>query len=170
MSNSLVEYNSKGQTGQNAQSQANMQAYGHFVYFQKNSTLRLMYYLSSVAQVLPNLKDPTFLRLTCYKNFTSLTHEDKQLLLKWCVACAPEHLIDRVFFFNESLYSKNIFYKVSENSAPLHVNINGNEIEVTNIMHLKRIWIKDFYVQPLQDLIGEIYKPTLAKTGVCTII
>jgi hypothetical protein len=123
-----------------------------------NDTARLMYYLGCVVSVIDCDADEDIRRFTRYSNWASLSSDERDLLVILCYRFSPDVFEGKVFFQSDALAgnSGNAFYKISQVRHRLvaaeSVVIAGRSRRVNKIMAYKMIWIRTYYLEPMQRL------------------
>lgn len=139
----------------------------------ENPRAKLMYYLSCVCNALQLDTSDTMgtSRLKDYQNYYSLTEEEKKKLLVFCGMLSPDVLLNKVFFKNDRMCgdSNNEFYDIGTVSNQMVVSrsivIEGQTINIRKIMTFKMVWLRKFYIEPLQALAREEGEESRRRRG-----
>ena len=118
---------------------------------------RLMYYLSCVDTVI-NYQEID--RLSDYKNYASLTHQELVLLFKLVMIFNPEYFVEKgVFIINQNLLPydlDNQFYQITDERIGIHVNsemsIGGRTVKILRVMACNMDWLIRYYFKPWQNI------------------
>ena len=137
--------------------QTGLKEFGRCITVADNPRAKLMYYLHSVTNVI-TLDDADVRRLRNYGNYASLTDDDTRTLLAIVVLLSPDELMDKVFFQSDELCGMydNKFFEVKQVSHVLaitgNVVIGGERKRVNKIMTFRKSWLRENYLEPLQQL------------------
>ena len=130
----------------------------------ENPKAKLMYYLNSICQALDlDTSDSQNLRkLRDYKNYWALSDDEVTQLLLLCATLSPDVLLNKVIFQNDAMCgdSSNTFYEIGAVRNRIMVSnsiiIGGQTRRVNSIMTFKMSWLRNYYLNPMQALAGEL--------------
>ncbi|KAK3088553.1 hypothetical protein FSP39_020507 [Pinctada imbricata] len=142
----------------------NVKKTGVSVTIPNNSKARLMYYLDCICNALElDTSDSQQIRkLRDYKNYWALSDDEVTQLLLLCVAISPDKLINKVLFQDDDMCgdSSNEFYEITAVQSRMVVAssivIGGQTKRVNKIMTFKMVWLRRYYLEPMQELAGEL--------------
>ena len=118
---------------------------------------KLMYYFHCIGTVLELENNGQLRRLRDYKNYWSLDEEDTNALLALCLILSPDKLMNKCIFMDEDMCGdrSNRFFELSAVSNTMVVSrsimINGRTSRVTNIMTFTRSWLRNNFMDPLEE-------------------
>ena len=124
-----------------------------------NPTGRLMYYFDCVCTCVEPDSDSTIRRLRDYKNYYSLSEEDRAQLMILCLDLSPDKLLGAIFFPADEKDLDgfdNLFFKIKAVSTKLvateSILIGAQQKKVLSIMTCKRSWFDNYYLNPLRSI------------------
>ncbi|KAK3087999.1 hypothetical protein FSP39_013274 [Pinctada imbricata] len=131
-----------------------------------NPKAKLMYYLSCICTALElDTSDSREIRkLRDYKNYWALSDDEVTQLLLLCVAISPDKLMNKVLFQSDAMCgdSTNEFYEITAVQNRMVVArsivIGGQTKRVNKIMTFKMVWLRNNYLEPMQELAGELQR------------
>ena len=118
-----------------------------------------MYYLNCMCSVLTIPKSEEIEKLRKYKKYKSLTHDDRDALLRHCIRLNPDVLLDKVIFQDDLLCcdSRNEFYELSTWTGRSAVSdsfvFEESSWTVSDIMTFKMEWLRNFWLSAMTELI-----------------
>jgi len=133
-----------------------------------NPWARLCYYLSCVNSCL----DCIPIQLRDYKNYTSLTTDMKELVLKSVLVFNVQVMMELCFIPvpPEAIDSTNTFFEVKDttriaalgidNNRKMAAVIEGQSVEVHTLMAFTGNWVENNYLNPLKQIKEELENPT----------
>lgn len=122
---------------------------------------RLMYYLNCMCTALDLSRTSQNLRrLRDYKNYFSLSSNETKELIVLCTLLNPIMLTNKCIFHSEEACgnSSNEFYEINSRrttfAAVQSVMIGSVRANVSKIMCYTMSWLKTYYIEPMQCLVG----------------
>ncbi|KAK3088853.1 hypothetical protein FSP39_024607 [Pinctada imbricata] len=103
-------------------------------------------------------------KLRDYKNYLALSDDEVTQLLLLCVAISPDKLMNKVLFQSDAMCGdrNNEFYEITAVQNRMVVArsivIGGQTKRVNKIMTFKMVWLRDNYLEPMQELAGELQR------------
>ena len=122
-----------------------------------NPKAKLMYYINSICSVI-DVDDGSLTRLRNYHSYNLTAGETDQLLVV-CALLDPSDLVNKVIFQNDQMCgdSSNEFYNIHAVNHTFAVAnslvIGGVRRNTTKIMCFKMSWLRNNYVEPLQQVL-----------------
>ncbi|XP_052817500.1 uncharacterized protein LOC128243656 [Mya arenaria] len=119
---------------------------------------KLMYYLDSMCTVLKLDDNSDINELRQFRNYSYLTHSDRNVLMHLCLLLKPDILLNKCIFQNDALCGNmaNKFYDLEAVRNNLlvagSVVIGGRTRQVTKIMTFKMSWLQANWSSPMQVL------------------
>ncbi|CAF1357537.1 unnamed protein product [Rotaria sordida] len=138
-----------------------------------NDVARLMYYFDCVCDAI-EYDDSDLNRYRNYRNWSSLSYEERRVLLALCLTFSPDVFDNKVFFQSDALCGdrSNKFYKISQVSHQLlavqSIVIAGRRRQVKQIMTYKMAWMQKNYFNPVQRL-AQQYNRNTSQSPSCVI-
>ena len=129
-----------------------------------NPKAKLMYYLHSICHALDldTSDSQNIRRLRDYANYRALSDDEVTQLLLLCAMLSPDILLDKVIFQNDAMCGErsNEFYEIGAVRNRMVVSnsivIGGQTRRVNKIMTFQMIWLRTYYLNPMQALAGEL--------------
>lgn len=125
----------------------------------KSPISRLMYYLYSIKQILPEKIKPEFVK---YESYTELSKEESRELCEIAKAYGPEVVNNKIIFESNELCAKNDhqYYNIPDVANQLNVNENvqiGSEsFHITKILAYNQQWIQKFFYGPYNQITKKV--------------
>ena len=144
------------------QTQVGLKSYGNAVIVQNDPKAKLMYYFDCICRILEMENTGEIRRLRDFGNFFSLTEDEIDKLLIFCVMLSPDDLHGKCIFQNDEMCGDydNELYELSSVSRTLAVSdsvlVGGERRRVRKIMTFKMCWLQTYYVQPMQHFRGKL--------------
>ena len=131
------------------------------VFIPDNPKAKLMYYLSCISNVLNTNK---LNRYTNYSQYYFIPDSEIPDIVALATIFSPEIMIKSgIFLIDEYIDLGNRFLEITGETMGIHANqemvIGGIVVRVLKIMLCKKIWLKNYYFEPIVDILNPVPPP-----------
>ncbi len=137
------------------------------VFVPGNPKAKLMYYLNCISGVLNTNK---LNRYTNYSQYYYIPDSEIPDIVALATIFNPEIMIKSgIFMIDEYIDLGNRFLEITGETIGIHANqemiIGGIVVRVLKIMLCTKTWLKNYYFEPIVDILNPVPPPVPVSTG-----